>query len=77
MGYFWPRQPRSTQKRARARAREGDFAQRSSGFWLMEVGFGYYAYESLTTCTEVQEILFLYTGRSLTALHTGNPTPAS
>jgi hypothetical protein len=33
----------------------------------MEVGFGYYAYESLTNCTEVQKLLFIYTDRSPTA----------
>jgi hypothetical protein len=42
----------------------------------MEVGFGYYAYESLTNCTEVQELLFLYTDRSPTAFTHGR-APAS
>jgi hypothetical protein len=66
LGWFQSSGPVQRGK-APARALAGDFARRPSRFWLTEVGFGYYAYESLTTCTEVLEVLFLRSGWSTTA----------
>jgi hypothetical protein len=63
-------------KRAPAPARSGNFAQGSLGFWLMEVGFGYYAYESLTVCTKAPKLLFLRRPRSTTVFSRGR-SPAS
>jgi hypothetical protein len=53
----------------RAHAREGDFAQRSSGFWLTITGFYHYYTESLTVCRRDLVVLILRRGRSLTTAH--------
>jgi hypothetical protein len=71
LGWNQTRRPRPTQNRARARAREGDFAQRSSGFWLIGNEFSYCFSESLTICTEVPQVLILHRVKSTTASSAG------
>jgi hypothetical protein len=51
----------------RPRPRAGCFAQRASGFWLIGNECRYCVSESLTICTEVLEVLFLYIDCSPTA----------
>jgi hypothetical protein len=48
LGSNWSKRTNTTQKRARARARAGHFAQRPSGFWVTGNKFLYYSYVSLT-----------------------------
>jgi hypothetical protein len=55
----------------RAHAREGDFAQRSSGFWLTITGFYHYYTESLTICRRDPVVLILRGGKSTTAVSAG------
>jgi hypothetical protein len=51
----------------RARAREGDFAEEPSVFWLTGDGFGHFCTELLTVCRKDPVVLILRRGRSPTA----------
>jgi len=50
LGPNWPKRPKSTQKRARARARAGGFAERPLRFCLTANEFFHCFYVSLTVC---------------------------
>jgi hypothetical protein len=55
----------------RAHARVGSLAEGPSGFWLIVNEFSYCFSKSLMICTEVLEVLFLYTDWSPTANRAG------
>jgi hypothetical protein len=71
LGWFRPEPAQQRRKRAPAPARDGCFAQRDSGSWLIGNEFSYCFTESLTICTEVLEVLFLYVDWSPTANRAG------
>jgi hypothetical protein len=60
LGRIWLRHPKSTRKRARARACADCFAKMPSVYWLTRSGFDHCFLESLTIYKGVPRVLFLH-----------------